>query len=328
MVSYIVRRMVFMLIVLVLVSIVSFIIIQLPPGDFVADLLDHLRWRVGYTFDDAFVERMYRQYGLDLPLYRQYLKWVFNMLRGDFGMSFAHRRPVSQLLAERMPYTILISVATLIFSYLMAIPIGIYSATHQYSIADYTATVIGFIGLAIPNFLLALALMIFFSRTLGLAIGGLFSPEYLDAAWSLGRVWDLLKHLPIPIIVVGTAGTAGLIRVMRGSLLDELGKQYVITARAKGVLEGKLIFKYPVRVAINPLVSTVGYSLPVIVSGETITSIVLGLPTTGPLLFNALLVEDMYLAGSTVMILSILVLVGTLVSDMLLVAVDPRIRFD
>ena len=214
------------------------------------------------------------------------------------------------------------------FVYIVSIPIGIYSATHQYSVGDYAFTVVGFAGLATPNFLFALVLMLLLNRYFGISPGGLFSPEFQVAPWSLGKIWDMMKHLPIPIIVIGTAGTAGLIRIMRGSLLDELGKQYVITARAKGVAERTLLFKYPVKLAVNPIVSTIGWILPGIISGETITAIVLSLPTTGPLLLTALIGQDMYLAGSTVMILSFLTVIGTLLSDLLLVWVDPRIRYE
>ena len=249
------------------------------------------------------------------------------MLQGDFGRSFQWNKPVIDLIGERLPLTVAISVLTLLFVYLVSVPLGIYSATHQYSPGD-AFTVAGFAGLAIPNFLLALILMYLFYELFGLSAGGLFSPQYQTAPWSLAKVWDMLKHLPIPIIVIGTAGTAGLIRIMRGGLLDELQKQYVITARTKGVAERRLLFKYPVRLAINPIISTVGWTLPAIVSGETITAIVLSLPTTGPLLYRALVAQDMYLAGSTVMFLTFLTVIGTLVSDILLVLIDPRIRYE
>ena len=250
------------------------------------------------------------------------------MLHGDFGKSFQWNMPVSELIGERLMLTVTISILTLLFTYVVAIPIGIYSATHQYSIGDYSFTIFGFAGLATPNFLLALILMFVFYKYFGLSAGGLFSIEYALAPWSVGKVIDMLKHLPIPIIVIGTAGTAELIRIMRGCLLDELRKQYVITARAKGVSERRLLFKYPVRIAINPIVSTIGWTLPTIVSGTTITAIVLSLPTTGPLLFRALISQDMYLAGSTIMFLTFLTVIGTLISDILLVWVDPRIRYE
>ena len=327
MLFYIIRRFLFMIILLLMVSVVSFIIIQLPPGDYLTSYVENLR-AGGVVLDEQQIDSLERRYGLDLPVYAQYLKWMWNMLHGDFGRSFQWNQPVSKLIAKRLPLTITISLLTLLFVYAVSIPIGIYSATHQYSVGDYTFTVAGFAGLAIPNFLLALILMFISYKYLGLSVGGLFSIEYQLAPWSLGKVIDMLKHLPIPIIVIGTAGTAGLIRVMRGCLLDELRKQYVITARAKGVSERALLFKYPVRVAINPIISTIGWTLPAIVSGETITAIVLSLPTTGPLLFRALMTQDMYLAGSTIMFLAFLTVIGTLISDILLAWIDPRIRYE
>ena len=221
-----------------------------------------------------------------------------------------------------------VSVITLLFTYAAAIPIGIYSATHQYSLGDYVFTIIGFVGLATPSFLLALVLMFLSVYYLGWSVGGLFSPEFREGAWSLAKLWDLIKHLPIPVIVIGASGTAGLIRVMRATLLDELRKQYVITARAKGVAERVLLFKYPVRIALNPMVSSIGWILPGIISGATITAIVLNLPMTGPLLLQALIAEDMYLAGSVLLILSVMVVIGVLLSDVLLVVLDPRIRLE
>ncbi|RLE09600.1 ABC transporter permease [Candidatus Aerophobetes bacterium] len=327
MVSYILRRLIYMICVLGVTSVVSFIIIQLPPGDYLTSYIVQLE-SSGTKVSEEQVASLKKRYGLDVPIYLQYFKWIWKMLHGDFGMSFAWNKPVSKLLAERLPLTIMISLFTLIFTYIVAIPIGIYSATHQYSAGDYIFTVFGFAGLAIPNFLLALILMFLFYKYFGISIGGLFSSEYAEAAWSIGKFIDMLKHLPAPIIVIGTAGTAGLIRVMRGCLLDELRKQYVITARAKGVAERKLLFKYPVRVAINPIISTIGWTLPQIVSGGTITAIVLSLPTVGPLLFQALLTQDMYLAGSSVMFLTFLTVIGTFISDLLLVWIDPRIRYE
>ena len=327
MLSYIIRRSFYMIIILLVVSVVAFVIIQLPPGDYLTSVMQNLRAR-GIGIGQEQIRLLEKQYGLDLPVYAQYFKWMWNMLHGDFGRSFQWNEPVSKLIGERLPLTITISLLTLLFVYVVSIPIGIYSATHQYSIGDYSFTVAGFAGLAIPNFLLALILMFLFYKYFNLSAGGLFSIEYQLAPWSLGKIIDMLKHLPIPIIVIGTAGTAGLIRVMRGCLLDELRKQYVITARAKGVSERALLFKYPVRIAINPIVSTIGWTLPGIISGETITAIVLSLPTTGPLLFRALMAQDMYLAGSTVMFLTFLTVICTLISDILLVWIDPRIRYE
>jgi len=311
---------------LLIISILSFVLIQLPPGDYLSSYIIRLREQ-GTTVGEAQIEALKREYGLDLPVSLQYFKWMGKVLRGDFGKSFQWHKPVSELIGERLALTTFISLCTLLFTLAVAIPIGIYSATHQYSIGDYAFTTIGFVGLATPNFLLALILMFIFYKYFGFSPGGLFSREYMETAWSWARFIDLLHHLWIPVIVIGTAGTAGLIRVMRGTLLDELRKQYVITARAKGVGERKLLFKYPVRIAINPIISTIGWLLPAIVSGEAITAIVLNLPTTGPLLLQALLCQDMYLAGSFIMFLSFLTVIGTLVSDILLVWIDPRIRY-
>ncbi len=327
MLSYMIRRLLFMVIILLLVTVISFIIIQLPSGDYISSYVSQLQ-AVGLEVSEAEIASLTKEYGLDLPIYLRYFKWMWKMLHGNFGRSFAWNRSVNDLVAERLPLTIMISLSAIIFTYVIAIPIGIYSATHQYSPGDYTFTVIGFVGLATPNFLLALILMLLFFKYFGVSVGGLFSREYVMAAWSWGRFVDMLKHLPIPTIVVGTAGTAGIIRVMRGCLLDELQKQYVITARTKGVRERVLLFKYPVRVAINPIISTIGWLLPAIVSGATITAIVLNLPTIGPLLFQALLNQDMYLAGSIIMFLSFLTILGTFISDILLVWIDPRIRYE
>ena len=327
MLSFLVRRSFYMIIMLAVMSVVSFVIIQLPPGDYVTMLVAALEGS-GEPLDDHEIQSLIRQYGLDKPYTARYFLWVGGMHRGDFGRSIAWNRPVIDLIGERLALTIAISLVTTFFTYLVSIFIGIYSATHQYSPADYTFTVVGFIGLATPNFMLALILMIVCNNLLDISIGGLFSPEYSTAAWSLGKVWDLIKHLPVPVIVVGTAGTAGLIRVMRGMVLDEIRKQYVVTARAKGLSETKLLFKYPVRVALNPIISTVGWVLPAIISGSTITALVLNLPTVGPLMYGALLAQDTYLAGTIILFLSMLTIIGTFVSDVLLAVTDPRIRFE
>ena len=323
---FVLRRVLLMIPTLVFISIISFLLIQLPPGDFLDSYIAQLG-QTGEMVDEEMVDSLRQRYGLGQPFYVQYLKWAAGFLRGDFGQSFEWNRPVNELIWERLLLTILLSSLTLIFTWVVSIPIGIYSATHQYSVFDYSFTFLGFIGLATPNFLLALVLMFIAFAYFDTSVGGLFSSEYLEAAWSLGKVIDLLKHLWIPVVVVGTAGTAGLIRVMRGNLLDELRKQYVITVRAKGVREGRMLFKYPVRIAVNPLISTVGWLLPELISGAIIVSVVLSLPTTGPLLLRALLSQDMFLAGTFVMFLSFLTVVGTLVSDVLLAWVDPRIRF-
>ncbi|MEJ2716664.1 MAG: ABC transporter permease [Deltaproteobacteria bacterium] len=326
MVTYIIRRLLTMIPILVAISIITFIIIQLPPGDFLTSYVAELSMS-GESVDQAELNALKSRFGLDQPIYMQYFHWAWNFLHGDFGHSFEWNKPVSELIGERLGLTILISIATLLFTWAVSLPIGIYSAVRQYSWVDHFLTFIGFIGLATPNFLFALILLWVSYAYLGMNVGGLFSPEYADLPWSLAKVWDLLKHLWIPVVIVGTAHTAKFIRIIRGNLLDELKKPYVTTARAKGLTEVHLILKYPVRVAINPLVSTIGWTLPELVSGIAITAVVLNLPTTGPLLLNALLSQDMQLAGSFIMLLSVLTVVGTLISDILLAWVDPRIRF-
>lgn len=349
----ILKRMLWMIPTLFAISFISFALIQLPPGDYLTSYVTALA-ETGEPVAEEQVEALRRRYDLDRPFMVQYLKWLNNMLpfgfarqdtgsywqteSGDFnwpsfkwpdlGMSFEWNRQVTELIGERLLLTMLISVVTLLFTWALAIPVGIYSAVRQYSWGDYAFSVLGFIGLATPNFLLALVFMYLGYSFFGISAGGLFSPEYQDAPWSVARFTDLLAHLWIPVIVIGTAGTAGLIRVMRGNLLDELPKQYVMTARAKGLGPWNLLIKYPVRVALNPLISTIGWVLPGIVSGSVITAVVLGLPTTGPLLLRALQNQDMYLAGSMVMILSFLTVIGTLLSDILLLWLDPRIRYE
>jgi peptide/nickel transport system permease protein len=326
MLSFIIRRILIMIPTLVGISIITFVIIQLPPGDFLTTYVAELS-ASGETVDQAELESLRRRFGLDQPVYMQYLHWAWNFVRGDFGHSFEWNRPVSQLVGERLTLTVVISSITLLFTWAVSIPIGIYSAVRQYSWLDHVLTFVGFIGLATPNFLFALVLLWFSYAYLGMSVGGLFSPEYADATWSLAKFLDLLKHVWIPVIIVGTAHTAKFIRVIRGNLLDELKKPYVTAARAKGMPEVRLIIKYPVRVAINPLVSTIGWTLPELVSGIAITAVVLNLPTTGPLLLKALMSQDMQLAGTFIMFLSALTLVGTLISDILLAWVDPRIKF-
>lgn len=326
MIAYIIRRILLMIPTLVAISIISFIIIQLPPGDFLTTYVAQLS-ASGETVDQAELDALKERFGLDEPLYKQYFKWASNFLRGDFGHSFEWNKPVSELIGERLSLTVTISVFTILFTWAIALPIGIYSAVRQYSWMDYFLTIIGFIGLATPNFLFALVMLWVSYAYLGLSIGGLFSPEYAEAPWSVAKFVDLMKHLWIPIVIVGTSHTAKFIRIIRGNLLDELRKPYVTTARAKGLSEVRLIMKYPVRVAINPLVSTIGWTLPELVSGIAITAVVLNLPTTGPLLLSALMSQDMQLAGTFIMLLSFLTVVGTLISDILLAWVDPRIRF-
>jgi peptide/nickel transport system permease protein len=326
MLGFMLRRFLYMIVVLIAVSVVSFVIIELPPGDYMTSYIIRLKQTGGGTITDDQIASLRKQYGLDLPMYRRYLKWAWNMLHGDLGQSWQFGEPVWDLVAERLPMTVLLSLSTLVFSYIVAIPTGIYSAVHQYSAGDYALTALGFIGVATPNFLLALIVMFGLNRFFGLSIGGLFSPRYATAAWSWSKFVDMLKHLPAPILVIGLSNLAWLIRIMRGTLLDELNRPYVTVARAKGLKESKLLWKYPVRIAINPIISTIGYSLPAIFSGSTIVSIVLNIPTIGPLLFTALVAQDSYLAGSCVFALSALTVIGTLISDILLAYVDPRIR--
>ena len=312
---------------LIAISIVSFILIQLPPGDYLTSMVAGLRDQ-GVEVDAAQLAALQQRYGLGQPIYVQYWKWVSGiLLRGDFGQSFEWQRPVSGLIWQRLGLTVIVSVSTMLFVWIIAFPIGIYSAVKQYSIGDYIATFFGFIGVAIPGFLLALVLMYIAFRYFGQNVGGLFSPQYVDAPWSWAKLKDLISHLWIPMIVLGTSGAAGLIRVMRANLLDELGKLYVVAARAKGMPEWRLLLKYPVRIALNPFVSGIGWLFPQIVSGSTVVGVVLSLPITGPLLLRALMAQDMYLAGSFLLMLSVMTLIGTLVSDILLAWLDPRIRY-
>lgn len=328
MASYILRRLVLLIPILFLISVISFTTILLPPGSYVETYVRNLE-NTGFRMDEGQIEALYRQYGLDRPVVVQYGLWMSNFLfKGEMGRSFIYQRPVTEVIWERLPMSMLITLISLVVTWLLAIPIGIYSALRQYSIGDYVATVIGFIGLALPNFLLALAIAYWVFAGTGRAITGLFSAEFEDAAWSTAKFLNLLSNIWLPIFVIATAGTASLIRILRATLLDEKNKQYVITARAKGLPERRLIMKYPVRVAINPLISTIGWTLPFIVSGEIIVSQTLGLETLGPVLLAAALGEDMFLVGSIVMILSTLTVIGTLLSDILLAWVDPRIRFE
>lgn len=324
--AYIARRVLYMLLLLVMASVVAFAVITLPPGDYLTSYIMQLKAQ-GHDVGAEQVAALERQYGLDQPVYVQYFKWVVRFVQGDMGRSFWWNRPVKEIIGERLAMTVVVSFGALIVTYAVAIPIGIYSAVKQYSLGDYIFTIIGFAGISIPNFLLALVLMMFAYRQFGISVGGLFSPEMREAPWGWPKFLDMLVHLPVPLLVIGLAGTASLIRIMRAMLLDELHKPYVQTARAKGVKETKLLFKYPIRVALNPIASTIGWTLPGIFSGSTIVAIVLDLPTIGPVLFNALLTQDMFLAASTVMVTVALTLIGTLLSDILLVWLDPRIQY-
>jgi peptide/nickel transport system permease protein len=324
--AFIVRRLITIVPLLIMISIVSFIVIELPPGDWVQTRVQQLRM-AGAEVDNSEIQRLYNQYGLDKPAYERYFRWVSNMLRGDFGYSFMWNQPVNEILAERVPRTMLIAVLSLVVAWIISTPIGILSAVKQYSWIDYVGTFISFIGLATPGFLLALILAYGTLSFLDFSPLGLNSIEYVNAPWSWDKFVDLAKHLVLPLIIVGLTGTGVTIRVLRANLLDELKKQYVITARAKGLTEYQLLMKYPVRMAINPLISTIGGILPALIGGEQLVSIVLSLDTTGPILIRAAVAQDVYLVGGIVMILSTLALFGSLLSDIALAALDPRIRF-
>ncbi len=331
MLTFVIRRTLLALLTIGALSVISFIVIQLPPGDFVDQYILELQQGTGKfgssTIDDKLETTLRNQYGLDRPVYVQYGKWMWKLAHGDFGNSLEFSKPVTDIITERLLMTVILAGTTALIAWGLSIPIGIYSAVRQHSFEDYTFTFLGFLGLAVPDFLLALWLLwITFAYFPDISIGGLFSPEYIEAPWSFARVVDLAKHLWIAAFVVGSAGTASLIRVMRANLLDELNKPYVVTARAKGLPEWKVILKYPVRLALNPLVSTLGYLLPVLMSGSVIVSVVLGLPTEGPLLLRALLAEDLFVSAAIVMLLGTLTVIGTLLSDILLGILDPRIR--
>jgi peptide/nickel transport system permease protein len=328
MIAFMTRRILLGLFTLWVLSIVSFIVITLPPGDFVDDYVANLVGDAGRgTPVAAALEKNLRaEYGLDKPLIFQYYKWASKAAIGNFGISIEFQRPVWEIVSDKLLMTVIVAGATIMFTWTLAIPIGIYAAVRHGKIEDYALTFVGFIGLAIPDFLLALALMWIGYFYFDFAIGGLNTREYVTAAWSIAKVVDMLAHLWIPAIVLGTSGTAGLIRIMRANLLDELSKPYVVTARAKGLKEWRVVVKYPVRVALNPIISTAGYLLPFLISGSVIVSVVLSLPTIGPLLLRALLAEDLFMASSIVVILGAMTIVGTLLSDILLMFVDPRIR--
>lgn len=327
MLAYILRRLVLAVITIIAISILAFIIIQLPPGDFVTSYIANMS-SGGATVSEAEVEALREQYGLNQPIYIQYIKWAAQMLQGNFGMAMEWNRPVKDVIGDRLALTVVVSLAAVVFTWAVALPIGIYSAVKRYSIGDYIFTFIGFIGLAIPGFMLALIVMYVGFRYFNANIGGLFSPEMADAPWSWAKFKDMLAHLPIPAVVLGLSGTAQMIRIMRSNLLDELRKPYVMTARARGLSETRVILKYPVRVALNPFISTIGYLLPYIVSGSIIVSLVLSLPTVGPLLLKALIAQDMFLAGTIILLLGVLTVIGTFISDLLLMWVDPRIRLE
>ncbi len=327
MAAYILRRVLWSVPFLFVVSLIAFAIIQAPPGDYLTTYAARLE-AAGQQVNYARLETLRERFALDDPFLIQYQKWITNIIfHGDFGISFEFQQPVSELIGDRMLLSIVLATSTLLFTWAVALPIGIYSAVRQYTVGDYFISILGFLGLATPNFLLALALMYYGVVYLGADVTGLYSPEYANAPWSWAKFVDLLKHLIIPVIIVGTASTASLIRIMRANLLDELFKPYVTTARAKGLSEFKVLMKYPVRLALNPFVSTIGWAFPQIISGSTIVAVVLSLPTSDPLMLDALLSQDMYLAGAFILMLSVLSIIGMLVSDILLALVDPRIRY-
>jgi peptide/nickel transport system permease protein len=327
MLQYIIKRLLLLPLLLFIFSVFAFVIIQAPPGDFVTAYIAELA-ASGSSLDRVQIEALRQLYGLDQPMHIQYLKWIGRILRGDMGVSLDWQRPITQLIGERLLLTVALGAFTFAFTWAVAIPIGILSATRQYSFLDYFFTVFNYIGVATPTFMTALVLMWLAFSYFGISVTGLFSPEYVDAPWTLGRVVDLLKHLWLPAVILGLDGTARLARVMRANLLDELKKPYMEMARAKGLSEWKLVLKYPVRLALNPLVSTIGWYLPLLFSGSVIVATVLNLPTIGPMLLRALTNQDMFLAGSIILIYCFLAIIGTLLSDILLAWLDPRIRME
>lgn len=327
MLAYLFQRLILAILTCWAISVLAFVIIQLPPGDYITSYIAQMSASGGFVSEQE-VEALRREYGLDQPLWFQYLRWMKMVIQGRFGMALEWKRPVSEVIGDRLWLTMVVSVAAIVLTWALALPIGIYSAVRQYSVGDYVATFVGFIGLAVPSFMLALVLMYFSFTLFGANIGGLFSDEFVEAPWSFAKAWDLLKHLPLPALILGLAGTAQLIRIMRANLLDELRKPYVVTARARGLAETRVIVKYPVRVALNPFASTIGYLLPYVVSGSIIVSLVLSLPTVGPLLLRALVAQDMFLAGTIVLLLGVMTVIGTFLSDLLLMWIDPRIRLE
>jgi len=334
MLTYLARRLLLMIPTLLVISLLIFVIIKLPAGDYLSNQIAELRAQ-GDTSALEKVEFLRHQYALDRPVIEQYAIWMglwpgpnglSGLLQGDWGWSFEYNRPVGELIGDRLAMTALINVFTILFVYIVAFPIGVYSATRQYSWGDYGFTLFGYIGLATPNFLLALVLLYYVNIWFGVSMGGLVDPELIDAPWSLAKVHSLIAHMIVPVVVIGTSGTAAMIRRLRANLLDELQKQYVTTARAKGVPPLRLLIKYPIRMALNPFIADIGNLLPSIVSGSVIVSVVMSLPTAGPMLLGALQSQDQYLAGSFLMFLALLTVIGMLVSDILLALLDPRIR--
>lgn len=325
MISFLARRLLLGVLTIWLISILSFAIIQLPPGDFVDAYIASLA-ASGSSVSAEEAEALRKLYGLGQPVYVQYAKWITRIVTGDLGESMEWRRPVAEVIGDRIWLTLLLSFAALMLTWGLALPIGIYSAVRQYSVGDYIFTLVGFIGIAVPNFLLALIIMYLTFKYFDVSVGGLFSADFALAPWSWAKFVDLMQHLPLPAVILALGGTAQLIRIMRANLLDELRRPYVVTARAKGLSEKRVILKYPVRAALNPFASNIAYLFPYLVSGSVIISIVLGLPTVGPLLVKALVAKDMFLAGSIVLLLGVLTVIGTFISDLVLMWVDPRLR--
>lgn len=327
MLIYLLRRLVTMLVTLAVISVLVFAVIKLPPGDFLTTYIEDLKAQ-GESVDQSRIDFLRKRYGLDQPGYVQYWNWVSGLMRGDLGWSFEYDQPVSQVVGDRLFLTLLLKFATVFFVYLVAFPIGVYSATNQYSWGDHGLTFLGFLGIATPNFLLALILLYLANVWFGTSIGGLMHPQYLDQPWSWAKAMSVLQHLWVPVFVIGITGTAGMIRRLRANLLDELNKQYVTTARAKGLPERRLLLKYPMRVALNPFIADIGSLLPQLVSGAVIVSVVMSLPTTGPMLLSSLQSQDMYLAGTFLMFLAALTVFGMFLSDVALALLDPRIRLE
>ncbi len=325
MLRYTVHRILVMIPTLLAISVIVFTIIQLPPGDYLETYIAELQAQ-GEKVDPDKIRFLKEQYGLDKPLYEQYAIWMFGLLQGDMGYSFEHELPVDQVVGSRLWLSFIVALSTIIFTYAISFPIGIYSAVRQYSLGDYTLTFIGFLGLATPNFLLALILLYLANVWFGTSIGGLMAPEFIDAPWSLAKFLSILEHLWVPVVVIGTSGTASMIRRLRANLLDELQKPYVTTARAKGLTPVRLLLKYPLRLALNPFIADIGMILPQVISGAVLVSVVLDLPTTGAMLLSALKSQDMFLAGSFLMFEALLVVIGVFLSDLALAALDPRIR--
>jgi peptide/nickel transport system permease protein len=323
--AYIIRRLIVMVPTLLVISFLVFVIIQAPPGDCLSRIVDECIARGESGCQDR-IRQMRDLYHLDKPFLEQYAYWIGSLVRGDLGFSCQYQLPVASVVGDRLWLTIIVAIATVLFTWIVAFPIGVYSATHQYSLTDYTITLFGMLGLAVPSFLLALVLLYLANVYFGISIGGLMDPEYIDQPWTWGKLRSILEHLIIPTIVIGSSGAAAMIRRLRANLLDELHKQYVVTGRAKGLPPGRLLVKYPLRMSLNPFIADIGTLLPELVSGAVIVSAVMSLPTTGPMLLEALRGQDMYLAGSFLMFLAVLTVVGVLLSDLALAALDPRIR--